>query len=261
MHLLAVILVAAAGAAYCLAFFQRWRSLGRPGEDASRRSPMLWIGLALHAAAVAAACGDRDDRDFLYAVLGAWAGIAAALFASRFIAGPSRGLLALPVGCMALLVAMTALAVHPEHPPRGGGAIAWLHAGFMTAYLGAVLAAGSTAALYLVAARQLKSASRRALKLPQLPGLERLTERALIVATAMLMAGVATGGAVMEQVPGSSLAQPTIAIALVNLVLLLVVLAAHAAGRLSRRGLARAAAWCMAMGAVELISLQVSRHG
>jgi hypothetical protein len=261
MHLLAVVLVAAAGVTYCFAAWQRWRTLAAPGEDSSRRVPALWLGFALHTAAVAVACGDPAQRDFLYAVLGVWAAIAALLFAARFIAGPSRGLLALPIGCMALLVAMASLATRPEHPPRGGGAITWLHAGFMVGYLGAVLAAGSSGALYLIASRQLKSASARAFRLPALPALERLTQRSLIVATALLMAGVATGGAAMEQVPGSSLAQPTIAIALANLALQVAVLAVFAAHRMSHRGLARAAAWCMALGGVELISLQVSMHG
>jgi ABC-type uncharacterized transport system permease subunit len=262
MHALAVVLVAAAGVAYCLAAAMRWRALGRVGDPPARGGGVaLWTGFALHSAALVIACLDRSERDLFYAALGSWSAIAALLYFSRFAAGASRGLLALPVGCAALLVAVAALAVHPERQPRTGGAISWLHIGLMTGYLATVLAAGSAGMLYLLAAGQLKSASARALRLPALPSLERLTERALVASTALLMAGIATGGAVMEQQPNASLAQPTVAIALLNLAMQVTVLAVRASGRIRRRTLASAATVCMALGVVELISLMVAPHG
>ncbi len=262
MHQLAVILVACAGIGYCAAAVQRWRLIGRSGEIAQSRLPALWLGFAAHTAGlVIAFCIRPLDRDLLYAILGVWAGVASLLFATRYIAGPSRGLLALPVGCMALLVAMTSQAGGEQLHAEGGGAIGIVHGGFMAAYLAAVLVAGATAGLYVIAARQLRSASVRALKLPELPTLERLTERSLIVATALLMGGVATGGAAMEHAHGFSLAHPTTLIALVSLGIMVLVLAVHAAQRLSRRGFAIATIGCMALGASSLLSLLVTAHG
>src|SRR4051812_17841101 len=92
--------------------------LGRAG-DATTRIPALWIGFAFQTGGLILAGLDPTRRDFLYAVLGVWAGVASLLFATRYLAGPSRGLLALPIGCMALLVAMTSFA-GPEAPRSGG---------------------------------------------------------------------------------------------------------------------------------------------
>lgn len=274
MHQLAIALVALAGGAYCLAAWQRWRSLGREagegaasgevGEVDARRAPLVWVGFGLHTAALAASFG--AGRDLLYAVLGVWAAIAAVLFAARFIAGPSRGLLALPIGCIALVLAMAAAAGGPDAGATAaavsaGGAVTVLHAAAMSAYLAAMLVAGSAGVLYLIADRSLKSASPRALRLPALPALGHLCERSLIVATALLMTGVATVGAAIEQTPGGTLAQPPVAIGLANLVLLVLVLAGRAMNRIGRRGIARASALCLGVGGVLLVSTLVAPHG
>lgn len=262
MHQLTILLVACAGLAYCASALQRWRLIGRSGEATSSRISALWLGFAVHSAALALAfCTQPQDRDLLYAILGVWAGVASLVFATRYIAGPSRGLLALPVGCMALLIAMTSLAGGEQIRQQGSGWIGIVHGGFMAAYLAAILVAGAIAGLYVIAARQLRSASVRALKLPELPTLERLTERSLIVATALLMGGVATGGAAMEHARGFSLAHPTTLIALVSLGIMVLVLASHAAGRFSRRAFAIATIGCMALGASSLLSLLVNAHG
>jgi hypothetical protein len=141
------------------------------------------------------------------------------------------------------------------------GPITVLHIAFMAAYLGAIFIAGSAAGLYVIAARQLKTASRRAFRLPELPTLERVADRGLVIATALLMGGVATGGAAMELAHGLALTNPTIIIGLVNLALLVAVLAARATHRLYRRGLAYATIACMIVSAVGFLSLQVTVHG
>src|SRR5204862_209152 len=82
--------------------------------------------------------------------------------------------------------------------------------------------------MYLTAVRQLKSPSPRTLRLPSLPLLERLTERSLVVATALLMGGLATGGAAMQLSRSISLAQPSIILALMTMALLVLVLALRA---------------------------------
>ncbi|MBA2482808.1 MAG: hypothetical protein H0V44_19255 [Planctomycetes bacterium] len=265
MHLAAILLLALAGAGYCAAALQRWRSLGR--VDGVQRGPSwLWIGFALHTLALGLSAADHERRDLFYAVLGVWASVAAVLFATRFIAGPNRGLLALPIGCMAILVAMAALAGGTsdgsvDRAANGPSVITILHIAFMATYLGAMFVAGGAAGLYLLAARQLKSASVRAFRLPELPTLERVADRGLVIATALLMGGISTGGAAMELTHGLSLANPTIIIALVNLGMLVLVLGARATHRLYRQGLAVATVVCMVVSAVGFLSLQVTAHG
>jgi len=259
MHAVAVLLIAASGSAYCLAAWKRWRALGAPAEEQGPPT-LVWLGFAALTLALVLAFCDPQARDFLYVVLGIWAGVAALLFASRFIAGPSRGLLVLPIGAAALLVAVTSLV--PAHEQvRSVRAITLLHAGFMSAYLAALLVAGSAGVLFIISARQLKSASPRAFRLPALPALGRITERAVILATAFLMAGVATGGVAMQQAPGAHLTQPSILLALVNLAALVALLAARAVNRLGSRGQAAAAAWCLIIGCLELVGILVAPHG
>jgi hypothetical protein len=259
MHVLAVILIACSGAAYCLASLQRWRALARPAEE-SGRPTLMWAGFFLLSAALVLALCDPSARDFLYVVLGVWAGFSALLFASRFIADPSRGLLVLPIGAAALVVAMASIAAPPERL-RSGSAISLVHGGFMSVYLAALLVAGSAGVLYIISARQLKSASPRAFRLPALPALDRLISRAVVVATAALMAGVATAGVAMQQAPGARLTQPAILLGLVNLALLVLLLAARLGHRIGQRGQAAGAAWCLILGFIELGWVLVARHG
>ncbi len=269
MHLLAVCLVALAGTFYCLAAWQGWRSTASPasaagsleagGLEPQRRPPLLWLGFSAHTLALVSALFDPRQGAFLDVMIGMWAATAALAFAARVRSPGGRTLLALPLGCAALLVAVVAL-VRPEQPVYVGGAITVLHAACMAGYVAGVLVAGSSGVLYLVASRQLKHATPRAFRLPALPTLDSLTERSLILATALLMAGVATGGVVMQRVPGSSLAEPTIAIALLNLVVLVAVLAARLVHRLGQRALAAAAVLCLLLGLAELVSLLATPH-
>jgi hypothetical protein len=266
MHLLAVILIASAGAAYCAAGWRGWRSLGAPEPEAAaeakpsaRAHPLLWAGFACHSLALAVALVMAGEPGLLDAILGAWAAVAAALFASSLRSG-GLALLALPIGCAALLIAGAAIA-GPTAPPKVVGAITILHAACMSAYVAAVLVAGSAGILYLAASRQLKSASARGFRMPALPTLDRLTERSLIATTALLMAGVATGGVALGRAGGAHLFDPTIATALVALGVLVLVHAARLAHRLGQRAQAGAAVVCLVLGAAEVVSLLVGSHG
>lgn len=267
MHHTAVVLVAAAGLCYCIAAVLRWRAMAVSDED--RRSAHLiplWVGLALHTAGLVLSLLDPERRDFAYGVLAVWAAVAALFFVSRYLASPSRAILVLPVGAMAVLVAMAGLAgpAPDPTPDKPAGQLIWIvrvHVVFMAAHLAGMLLAGAAGGMWLVAANQLRSPSPRALRLPSLPAIERLAERSLVVATALLLAGLATGGAAMQQGGGLHMGQPSIALSLLTMVLLVAALALRATGRLNRRGTALAAVAIMLVAAMGGLSQLVVKHG
>lgn len=262
MHALAVILLAAAGLAYCGAAALRWRALRTPGDGPRTNSWLVAAGLILHSAGVGLSLIDNNHQPFLFGAVAAWAAVACVVFISRFIAVPSTRLLVLPIGGVALLVAGAGIAAPPGVGEGGGGWITGLHLAFMATHLAATLVAGAAGALWLVAVRQLKSATVGSFRLPNLPILERLSERALVVATALLIGGLATGGAAMRLGGGTfSLTHPTVLLALATMVVMTIALGLRAAERLNRRGIATAAIACMVLGALSLISLVPGRHG
>jgi hypothetical protein len=263
VHFAAIVLIAAAGCCYCAAALLRWRLMGKADAPQPGYLWPMWAGMALHTASLVLSLLDTGEQDFAYGVLGVWAGVASLLFVSRYLAVPSRGVLALPVGGMALLVAMAEL-TGPVHLPPAGAPTHWIsivHGVFMALHLAVMALAGAAGGLWLVAARQLKSPSVRALRLPNLPLLERLCERSLVVGTALLLGGLATGGAAMQLSRSISLAHPTIVLALVTMALLVMTLALRAANALSRRGIAVAAVAAMALAALGSVSQLVARHG
>lgn len=234
-------------------------------SDEDRRSAHLiplWVGLAFHTASLVLSLLDPTRRDFAYAVLAVWAAFAGLFFVNRYLASPSRAILVLPVGAMALLVAMAGFAgPAPAKAPTEMLWIVRLHVAFMASHLAAMLLAGAAGGMWLVAANQLRSPSPRALRLPSLPVVERLAERSLVVATALLLGGLATGGAAMQQSAGVNMGKPSIVIALLTMVLLVAALAARATGRLSRRGVAIAAVGTMVVAAIGALSQLVVTHG
>lgn len=262
MHLIAIILVAAAGICYVAAALLRWRQMGVSDERTSAHLIPLWLGLALHSVSLVLSLMNPGQRDFAYGVLAVWAAVAGLFFVSRYLASPSRTILVLPVGGMALLVAMAELASPATTP--GSEATSWItrvHVAFMALHLAVMLLGGAAGGMYLTAVRQLKSPSPRALRLPSLPLLERLTERSLVIATALLMGGLATGGAAMQMSRNISLAQPSIVLALMTMALLVLVLALRSTGRLNRRGVALGAVGAMLIAALGAVSQLVVTHG
>jgi hypothetical protein len=260
LHLVAVALTAGAGAAYLWAARAQWLRLGR--EPAAGDGRWWWIGLAVQSAGLVVSLLDPGHRSFAYGALAAWAAVAAVLFAGRFLSAPGRLLLALPLGAIALLVAVAGVARLGAPPDDGSGHwIARVHAGFMAAHLAALVAAGAAGGLYLVAARRLKRGDPLATRLPALPAIERLTERGLVWGTALLIGGLATGGAAIRVAQGFQLLHPTALLGLAELVLLAAVLSVHRANRLSRRALAVAATACLAVAVLGLLSQVVIAHG
>jgi len=262
VHLTAIILIAAAGLCYVAAAVLRWRQMAVSDERRSAHLIPLWLGLTLHSISLVLSLLDPGQRDFTYAVLAVWAAVASLLFVSRYLASPSRTILVLPVGGMALLVAMAELASGKGAPSTAETPwITKIHIGFMVLHLAVMLLSGAAGGMYLTAVRQLKSSSPRALRLPSLPLLERLTERSLVIATALLMGGLATGGAAMQLTRSISLAQPSIVLALITMVLLVLVLALRATGQLNRRGIALGAVSAMLIAALGSISQLLVTHG
>jgi hypothetical protein len=258
----ALILVALAGLCYCVAALLRWRQMAQ--ADDQRLAPiLLYGGLSLHSVSLILSILSDGHETFAYGVLAVWAAVASILFASKYLAAPSRTILVLPVGGMALLVAMASLAGSKVRvvAPHDMLWITQIHAAFMAMHLAVILLAGSAGGMYLTASRQLKSSSPRALRLPRLPVLEKLTERALVIATALLLGGLATGGAAMQLARTINLAQPSIIFALLTMILLVLALALRAAGQLNRRGMALTAVFSMLIAALGAASQLVGRHG
>lgn len=261
MHLTAVVLIALAGLCYCLVAVRRWLLL-RLAQGVVGRPWLVWIGMALHSAGLVLSLIDAERADFAHAVLGSWAAVASLLFLSRFLASPNRWLLVLPVGGMVLLLAVAGLAVRPREPSADSmPGIVMVHIVFMTGQLAASLLAGASAFVYLLAVKQLKAAQAGAFTLPNLPQLDHLFERSLVVATALLIGGLATGGAAMRLSGTFSLAHPASLLSLVNMGMLVLAWSLRLANRLGRRGLAWSAIASLAMAAIATVSLIVNRHG
>jgi hypothetical protein len=261
MHLVAVVLVALAGLSCCLAALLRWRLL-RAAEASRGYLWAVWVGIVLLSAGLVASLVEGQHRDFAYGTLGVWAAVASLAFVSRFLHTPSRWLLVLPLGGMALLIAMAGLMARPEPPAAGGmPGIVLVHILFMSAHLAAALVAGASAALYLLAVRQLKAATIGALRLPNLPQLDQLFERSLVVSTALLLGGLASGGGAMQLSRSFSLLHPASLLSLANMALLVVALAVRQAHGLGRRGIALGAIASAVVTAIATLALLVDRHG
>lgn len=262
IHLAAVGLTGTAGLVYLLAAGAQWRRLREPGTPAGDDGRWWWLAFAAQSAALLASLLDQGHRAFAYGALAAWAGVAAVLFAGRFLSAPSRLLFALPLGAVALLVAVAGTASLGA-PPEDGTAtwISRIHAGFMAAHLAAIMVAGAAGSLYVVASARLKAADPRATRLPALPVLERLLERGLVWGTALLIGGLATGGAAMRVSLTFRILHPTALLGLVEVGLLVAVLAMHRTRSLSRRALALTAMACLAIALLGTLSLVVSAHG
>lgn len=263
VHLIALVCLVCAGVAYCAAAVSRWLGLDRSAERPGPRVGwLLGIGFAALTVSLVASMMESGPHDFAYAVVGGWATAAALHFALGFLTAPTRVLLILPVGCLALLLALTGFARGEVVGAGSSRAIGILHSVCMASHLAVALVAGGAGGLYLLAVRQLKRANARAFRLPPLPLLERVSERGLVIATALLMAGLATGGAAMSH-GGSTihLSHPAVVIALVSLTLLVLLFSLRLAGRLNRRGLALVAVQTMALAMLSALALQLVPHG
>jgi len=260
LHLLSVGLTAGAGAAYVWAARRQWLRLGHKAQSTDGR--WWWIAFALQTVGLIVSLVDPGHRSFAYGALAAWAAVAGVLFAGHFLAAPSRLLMALPLGAVVLLVAIAGVASVGAPPEDGTGSwISRVHAGFMAAHLAALVVSGAAGALYLLAVGRLKSGDPLATRLPSLSTLDRLGERGLVWGTALLISGLATGGAAMRVSRTFQLIHPTALLGLSELALLIAVLVMYRANRLSRRALALAALACLTLAVIGTISQVIVAHG
>lgn len=252
-----------AGLCYVIAAIVRWRGLAR-----DQRSPRPWtllsLGLIAHLAATATSFIHAGGADFAYACLGSLLAALAMLIGTRFLSVNSPGLLLLPVGLMAILVTIFAL-IDRSHLGRSmdqRSLVFYVHIIFMSANLAAVLLASAAAGMYLVVSRQLKAASQRALRLPQLPPLGALCERSLLVALAMQIGGMVSGAVAIGPESSFTLAHPTIILAWVAIALITSLLLLRALKRLSYPGLSWGTALVLLIEAAVLTTLMtVTPHG
>jgi len=264
MHTTAVILVAAAGLAFCLAAVMRWRQLtvGR-SERGSSLYP-VWTGLGLLSAALVVSLVEGRHIGFLYGVIGSWAALASVFFLARFLTLPSRGLLVLPIGGMALLVAMAQMAGHlaaGSPPSEEALAPRWMtlvHVGFMATHLAAVLVTGAAGMLWLITRHQLKAAAPSALRMPSLPLSARIVRTGLVVSAALLIGGLATGGVALQGNEDFSLLHGTPLLGLVAMGLLVVLLALSVSRGSHTRSMAWGALVVVVVTASSVVSLLVS---
>lgn len=272
MRAAALILVFLAGLALCIGGCVRLVQVIRRRDGGPGRSWLgfVWASMLLLTGALLATIVDGRHLAFICAVLGAWSALASALFLARFMTGPSLSLLALPAGAVALLVApawgtgrVGGVSAGEDLAISEGGWIVWLHVLFMSTHIAAALVTAASAAIWTVTRRHLKQASATAFHMPALPRLELVIERGLIVAAALLIGGLATGGAAAA---GSGtqfdLWHTTPILALVDMALLMVVLAMHATQRLNRSSMRWGAMALCVIAVCLVLSLMLSDpHG
>jgi hypothetical protein len=260
LYVAKVILLALAGAGYLAAALWRWRSLATTDRPPGRW--LLWSAVGFHALAVVLILSVNQHYDLAFAAGGSLGAALVALLLTRLQGPQTPGLLLAPVGLMALVVAGAALVDQPEPglktvDPAGRSVVFFVHVVFMTANLAAALISGAAAALYLVASRQLKAPSPRALRLPGLPQSALIAERALAVALITLLGGVVAGGVAIGPDHAFTAFHPTVVLAVVSIVLMAAVIILRATRRLGARGLAWGILATLIVDVGIVVSLQV----
>lgn len=260
---LKVYLLALAGLCYVIAAVVRWRSLAQDAH-APRPWALLTLGVTAHVIATVMAVVTSGAADFTYAALGSLLAALAMLVGTRFMAVHTPGLLLLPVGIMACLVAAFAAVDRSRLSDdiEQRSLLFYVHIIFMSANLAAMLLASAAAGLYLAVSWQLKAASHRALRLPQLPPLATLAQRSLLLALAMQLGGMVSGAVAIHPESNFSPWHPTVVLAGVAIVLMVALLALRAAQRLGWRGLCWGIMLLLAVEVAALVTLMVvDPHG
>lgn len=261
MYMTAAVLLGIAGCLFCLAALVYWRRIAQSREVSDSRS-MLIVGVGMVTLTVALVLSliDHSRRDFTFAVLSCWSAVAAILFVKRFLAMPSRGLLVLPIGAIAIMLAVLSVIDQPQRPASGDDAlpvIVLIHILFMVFYLAANLVGASAAVCFFIADRQLKSASERAFKLPSLPSLRRVTVAGLVASCATLFAGLVTGSAAVTLVEEFDYTHPIIITSIVSMVLLIVLLFLDVKRGLNQRALSIASLLILLLTVIAMVSLNL----
>lgn len=264
-----VILLALAGLGYIAGAFWRWRSLDQNEKSGLNPWALVTGAFVCHAVAAALAIGFTQHADLVFAVCGSIGAALIMLFSARLMGMKTPGLLLMPVGIVVLLVAIAAIIdrplAHPENDTTELTERSWsfgAHMVFMSANLAASLFCGASAALYLAASRQLKQANRRALRLPGLPLLLSATEKSLLISLAMLLGGFISGGVAIGPDSPFTILHPTVIIAFLTLLLMILTVVARASRRLPASGLAWMCLLILLLDALIVVVLMVVEpHG
>ena len=151
-------LLGIAGLCYVIAAVVRWYGLSKSNSH-KRPWALLALGLCAHLSATVISFVTAGGADFAYSSMGSLLAALAMLIGTRFLSVNSPGLLLLPVGLMALLVAIFAT-IDSSNLGRSmdqRSLVFYVHIIFMSANLAAVLLASAAAGMYLVVSRQLKT--------------------------------------------------------------------------------------------------------
>ena len=265
MHYFALCAVALSGVAFCLATLMGFKQL-RNKNGNSRWVATMWVGIGLLTLGFIFALFDGEHDRFKFGVMSSLATIASIFFAGRFLTLPSRGLLVLPVGGMALLVAMAGLAEthhvakNPDAEKAGMTASLVIHIIIMCGHLAAMLFSGAVGTLYMITAKKLKTSLDVALQLPSLSTLENLCEKSLIVATALLIGGLVTGGAAMQDSNSFSLLSLPVLSAMLSMSVLVILLALRLTGKLNRRYMAIGSVFVLLLAALSIVSVSAGHY-
>jgi hypothetical protein len=260
MLTVALVCLAAAGVAFLWAAVQRWRHLADRSQE-QRPGWSIHVGMLLLTACLLIALSTPLPGRFTLPVLGSWAGVASLLFLSRFLTAPSISLLVLPVGATMLPVAMLGGLFGFETQAGSDHPITLVHVVVMSAYLAGMLVTGAASGLYLVASRQLKAATNRALRLPSLPGLYAVSYRGLVITAAFLLAGISVGGVAWGTGGWQVLLMPAPLLSIISMLTMSLVLGLLAAGLLSRRGLALCNLALTVIAMITTMTLVLWPHG
>ncbi|NRA36626.1 MAG: hypothetical protein HRU15_00660 [Planctomycetes bacterium] len=242
MHSISIVLLALSGIFFCLSAAVYWRRM--VADKKQDLISMLIVGCGMSALTLSVICSliDNSDHEFSFILLSIWSAVAAILFVKRFLMMPSRGLLVLPVGAVALMCAVISL-VEKNKPDLTAGAdeslalVVIVHIIFMSLNMASILVAASAAIAYFYSDRQLHLASPRAFELPSLPSLKKVTLVMLVCASAFLFAGMATGAAATTYSESFDYVHPVVVLSLINLLYLLVILFYEATSRIGQRRL------------------------
>lgn len=252
------------GLCYIIAAIVRWRGLSQSTTKNKRPWALLGTGLAAHICATVISFVISGGADFAYNALGSLFAALAMLIGTRFLSINSPGLLLLPVGIMALLVAIFGI-IDSSNLGRSMDKRSWvffIHIIFMSLNLAAVLLASAAAGMYLVVSKQLKKAPERALNLPQLPPLGILCERSLLVALAMQIGGMVSGAVAIGPDSTFTASHPTIVVGWLVMLVMALILILRALKRLSYRGLSWGTWAVLALTVIVLATLMtVDPHG
>lgn len=245
----------------------RWQLLAKAAPPDSKRFPvvfvMLWSGMMFLSLSLVAAFMDGGHISFAYAILTIWAAVASVFFMAGFLSIPTPGLLVLPVGALAVLIAIVGgFALSDKGESDEYHWVTIVHMVFMTLSIGMVMAGSAAGGLYFLGSKQLKSVSPRALRLPSLSKLARLNERALIIGTGLLLGGMATGSIAMRFSEKIDLTSPAPILSGLTLVILTAVLGLHMKQRQPARVFAFASFLALLLMVIATVSMLVDfQHG